>query len=157
MPKIGQAAPDFELLNQDGQSVRLSGFRGKIVVIFAFPKANTMGCNNQACSFRDVFPQIESQNAVVLGVSSDDVETLARWKQLKGLQYDLLSDPDHKMLEAWDAWGFKILIVKLPISATRSYWVIDEQGILVDQKIGVGPQESVDKALATVERLAATA
>ena len=155
MPIIGHPAPDFELLNQDGESVRLGDFRGRRVIIFAFPKANTMGCNNQACSFRDVFPQIESHNAVVLGVSSDSVETLALWKQRKGLQYDLLSDPDHKMLDAWDAWGFNLFIIKLPISATRSYWVIDEQGILVDQQIGVRPQESVDRALAAVERLAA--
>ena len=155
MPQVGQAAPDFELLNQDGEAVRLSDYRGRRVIIFAFPKANTMGCNNQACSFRDVFPQIESQNAVVLGVSSDSVETLAAWKQRKQLQYELLADPDHKMLDAWDAWGFNLFIIKLPISATRSYWVIDEDGILVEQQIGVRPQESVDKALAAVARLAA--
>ena len=153
MPTIGQAAPDFELLNQDGKPVRLSDYRGARVIIFAFPKANTMGCNNQACSFRDAFPQIEAQNAVVLGVSSDSVDVLAGWKRRQKLQYDLLSDPDHKMLDAWDAWGFKLFFVKLPISATRSYWVIDEQGILVDQQVGVRPQESVDKALAAVAGL----
>ena len=153
MPIVGEMAPDFELLNQDGDAVKLSQHRGKRVVIFAFPKANTMGCNNQACSFRDVFPQIKAQNAVVLGVSSDSVAVLAGWKKRQQLQYDLLSDPDHKMLEAWDAWGFNLFIVKLPISATRSYWVIDEAGILVDQQIGVRPRESVEKALAAVDRL----
>ena len=157
MPTIGAAAPDFELRNQDGRVVRLRDFRGRRVIIFAFPKANTISCNNQACSFRDVFPQIESRNAVVLGVSSDSVETLARWKQAKQLQYDLLSDPEHTMLDAWDAWGLKIFIIKLPVQATRSYWVIDEDGILVDQQIGVGPRDSVKKALAAVERLAASA
>lgn len=154
MPAIGEAAPDFALQNQDDETLRLSDFCGKRVIIFAFPKANTMGCNNQACSFRDVFPQIESHNAVVLGVSADSVAELARWKQRKALQYDLLSDPDHKMLDAWDAWGISLLLFKLPLGATRSYWVIDEQGILVDQQIGVRPKESVDKALAAVERLA---
>ena len=153
MPTIGELAPDFELQNQDGEPVKLSDYHGKRVIIFAFPKANTSGCNNQACSFRDVFPQIEAQNAVVLGVSSDSVDVLARWKKRQQLQYDLLSDPDHKMLDAWDAWGFKLLIIKLPISATRSYWVIDESGILVEQQVGVRPQESVEKALAAVERL----
>ena len=153
MPTLGQAAPDFELLNQAGDMVRLSDYRGSRVIIFAFPKANTMGCNNQACSFRDVFPRIEAHKAVVLGVSSDSVDTLAAWKRRQNLQYDLLSDPDHKMLDAWDAWGFNLLFIKLPVSATRSYWVIDEHGILVDQQIGVRPQESVDKALAAVERL----
>ena len=155
MPRVGEMAPDFALLNQDGVTVRLSDYRGRRVIIFAFPKANTMGCNNQACSFRDVFPRIESHDAVVLGVSSDSVEELAGWKKLKRLQYDLLSDPDHKMLDAWDAWGINLLIVKLPISATRSYWVINENGILVEQQIGVRPQESVDKALAAIERLSA--
>lgn len=153
MPTVGEIAPDFELLNQAGQAVRLSDYRGSRVIVFAFPKANTMGCNQQACSFRDVFPHIESHNAVVLGVSSDSVDTLAEWKARKNLQYDLLSDPDHKMLDAWDAWGFNLLFIKLPISATRSYWVIDEHGILVDQQIGARPQESVDKALAAVEKL----
>ena len=153
MPTVGQAAPDFELLNQDGKSVRLSDFRGRRVIIFAFPKANTMACNNQACSFRDVYPQIESHSAVVLGVSADSVDLLAGWKRRQKLQYDLLSDPDHKMLEAWEAWGFNLFIIKLPIAATRSYWVIDEHGILVDQQIGVRPKESVDKALAAVEGL----
>ncbi|MCY3833830.1 MAG: peroxiredoxin [Chloroflexi bacterium] len=153
MPSVGEIVPDFELLNQNGQAVRLSDYRGSRVIIFAFPKANTMGCNNQACSFRDVFPRIESHNAIVLGVSSDSVDTLAEWKERKNLQYDLLSDPDHKMLDAWDAWGFNLLFIKLPISATRSYWVIDERGILVDQQIGVRPQESVDKALTAVEGL----
>lgn len=154
MPDIGKIAPDFELKNQDNELVRLSDFRGKRVIIFAFPKANTMGCNNQACSFRDVFPQIASKNALVFGVSSDSTTTLASWKKRKQLQYDLLSDPQHKMLDAWEAWGIDLKLFKLPLGATRSYWVIDEKGILVDQQIGVRPAESVEKALASVERIA---
>lgn len=153
MPTVGELVPDFTLRNQDGETVRLRDFRGQRVIIFAFPKANTMGCNNQACSFRDVFPQVEAGNAVLLGVSSDSVEVLAGWKRRQQLPYDLLSDPEHKMLEAWDAWGVKLFFIKLPIAAARSYWVIDEDGILIDQQIGVRPQESVEKALAAVERL----
>ena len=153
MPTVGQPAPDFSLRNQNEEEVKLSDFRGRNVVIFAFPKANTMSCNKQACSFRDMFPQITARNAVVLGVSSDKAATLAAWKQRQKLQYDLLSDPDHQMLEAWDAWGFDLKLFKLPIGATRSYWVIDEAGVLVDQQIGVRPQESVDKAMAAVESL----
>lgn len=154
MPDIGKMAPDFELKNQDNKLVRLSDYRGKRVVIFAFPKANTMGCNNQACSFRDVFPQIASKNALVFGVSSDSTSTLAAWKKRQQLQYDILSDPQHKMLDAWGAWGIDLKLFKLPLGATRSYWVIDEKGILVDQQIGVRPAESVEKALASVEKIA---
>ena len=152
MPTIGQLAPDFELMNQDGQLIKLSDYRGKKVILFAFPKANTPGCNNQACSFRDIFPQLESYNAVVLGISADSVEELKSWKTMKNLPYDLLSDPEHKVLDAWDAWGINLIIIKLSIAATRSYWVIDENGILINQQIGVRPEESVKKALAAVKK-----
>lgn len=151
MPAIGEPAPDFELQNQAGKKIKLSDYRGKKVVIFAFPKANTSGCNQQACSFRDAWPQIEAKDAVVLGVSADSVDELAAWKTLKKLPYDLLSDPDHKMLTAWGAWGIDLRIFKLPGAATRSCWVVDEQGILVEQQIGIRPRESVEKALAAVQ------
>ncbi len=150
MPNIGQQAPDFELQNQEGKTVRLSDLRGKKVVIFAFPKANTGGCNAQACAFRDELPRMESQNAVVFGVSTDSVETLKGWKQNKKLTYDLLSDPNHTFLEAWGAWGMPILsIIKIPM-AMRSYWVIDEEGKVIASQVGVGPSDSVEKALKAI-------
>ncbi len=155
MPATGQPAPQFALRNQDGQLVRLSDFRGRRVIIFAFPKANTMGCTNQACGFRDALPQIEANDAVVLGISADSESTLAKWKAERSLQYDLLSDPEHNMLDEWGAWGLDMRLIKLPM-ITRSYWVIDEDGILVEQQIGVRPQASVEKALAAVEGLAQT-
>ena len=100
MPDIGEQAPDFELKNQNGQTVKLSDYRGKKVVLFAFPKAGTSGCTTQACGLRDEFPQIESANATVLGLSPDMPEELLKWKQDENLPYDLLSDPDHAVLEA---------------------------------------------------------
>ena len=155
MPNVGQQAPDFELQNQEGQTVRLSDLRGKKVVIFAFPKANTGGCNAQACAFRNELPRMESNNAVVFGVSSDSVETLKGWKQSKKLTYDLLSDPDHTFLEAWGAWGMPVLsIIKIPV-AMRSYWVIDEEGKVIASQVGVGPSDSVEKALKAVGATAA--
>lgn len=155
MPNVGQQAPDFELLNQDGKTVHLSDYRGKKVVIFAFPKANTGGCNAQACAFRDELPRLESKNAVVLGVSTDSVETLKDWKQSKKLQYDLLSDPHHKFLEAWGAWGVPVVsIIKIPM-AMRSYWVIDENGKVIASQVGVSPTDSVEKALKDVGALGA--
>ena len=150
MLKVGQQAPDFNLLNQDKETVRLSDYRGKQVILFAFPKANTPGCNNQACGFRDVFPEIQALNAVVLGISPDSTEDLLAWKQLKNLQYDLLSDPDHKILNEWGAWGKKVLgIIPLPF-ATRSFWAIDEEGIIEAMEIGVSPGNSVKHALQAI-------
>ncbi len=150
MVAIGDAVPDFELINQEGQPVHLSDYRGQKLVIFAFPKANTLGCNQQACSFRDDFPRFESANAAVLGISTDSVDDLKRWKQSKRLTYDLLSDPDHRVLAMLGAWNTRVLgLFPLPIT-TRSYWVIDELGVLVDMKIGIGPNASVEQALAAV-------
>jgi len=151
MVQIGEIAPDFTLLNQDKQRINLSDYRGKKVVLFAFPKANTPGCNNQACNFRDEFPQIESANAVVLGISTDSPETLKQWQESKNLPYDLLSDPDHAVLEAWDAWGMKVAVISLPV-ATRSYWVIDEAGKIIDMQVGVAPKKSVEQAIIALQK-----
>ena len=152
MPDIGVQAPDFALTNQDGKTIRLSYYRGKKVILFAFPQAFTMGCNNQACGFRDQFPKIEAGNAVVLGISPDKPETLKSWKQEKNLQYDLLSDPDHKVLDAWSAWGRSLLgLVTLP-RTTRSVWVIGENGHVIDAQVGITPGESVRRALAAIEK-----
>lgn len=149
MPAVGQTAPNFMLTNQDGQTVNLTDYRGKKVVIFAFPKANTGGCNAQACSFRDEFPRIEAGSAVVLGVSTDSPETLKQWKARLNLPYDLLSDPDMTMLQAWDARGSILGLIKLP-AASRSVWVLDENGVVLEAQVGIGPQASVDRALSVL-------
>ena len=156
MPTIGERAPDFALPNQDGEIVRLSDLRGKKVVIFAFPHANTGGCNAQACGFRDEFEAFHTSNAVILGISADSPETLREWKQNKSLPYDLLSDGDHAVLQAWGAWGIPLFgIIRVPM-INRSYWVIDEQGVLIDQQINIAPGASVSKALNAVARAVAT-
>ena len=155
MPQIGDIAPDFELLNQDGQRVRLSDFRGKRVVLFAFPKADTPGCTAQACGFRDEWREISSANAVVLGLSTDAPAALQKWKQSKALPYDLLSDPTHAVLNDWGAWGASLMgLVKLPI-ASRSVWVIDEHGKVIEARVNIGPTESVQQALKVLETLPA--
>ena len=147
MPDIGETAPDFELLNQDSLTVRLKKYRGRKVIIFAFPQANTPNCTTQACGFRDQFPQIEASGAVILGISPDKPDTLKRWKIDNKLQYDLLSDPDHTVLSEWDAWGKRVMgIVKLR-RVNRSYWLLDEEGVVIDMKSGVSPEQSVTRAL----------
>lgn len=147
MPTIGEQAPDFELLNQNGQPVKLSDFRGKRVVMFAYPKAGTPGCTTQACGFRDVFPKIEAGNAVVLGLSPDKPADLLKWKQAENLPYDLLSDPNHAVLEAWGAWGERSMYGKKFMGVIRSHWVIDENGVVQDEQVKVSPQDSVERAV----------
>lgn len=153
MPAKGQQAPDFELLNQDDKPVKLSDYRGKRVILFAYPKAATPGCTTQACGFRDRFPKIEAANAVVLGISPDSPKDLKKWKAEENLPYDLLSDPEHSVLEAWGAWGERSMYGRKFMGVIRSHWVIDEDGKVVDEQLKISPQDSIEKGVAAVEGL----
>jgi len=146
MPAVGEQAPDFALPNQDGDTVRLSDFRGQKVLLFAFPKAGTSGCTAQACGLRDAFPRIEASNAVVLGLSPDPPAALKKWKQDEDLPYDLLSDPDHRVLEEWGVWGEKSMYGNTYMGVLRSHWIIDEQGRIADAQVKVSPADSVARA-----------
>jgi len=146
MPAVGEKAPDFELKNQDGETVRLSDYRGQKVVLFAFPKAGTSGCTAQACGLRDAFPRLEAVNAVVLGLSPDQPADLKKWQQEENLPYDLLSDPDHRVLDEWGVWGEKSMYGKTYMGVIRSHWIIDENGIIADAQVKVSPAESVERA-----------
>lgn len=148
MPEIGELAPDFELPNQDGKPIKLSDLRGKKVIMFAFPRADTPGCTTQACGFRDNFPNLQVEGAVVLGISNDPPQDLLKWKQKEHLPYDLLSDTEHQVLEAWGAWGEKSNYGKTYMGTIRSHWVMDETGHVIDARIKVKPEDSVRLAVA---------
>lgn len=151
MIQIGDPAPDFALPNQDGETVRLRDLRGKKVVLFAYPKANTGGCTKQACGFRDHMPQIADAGAVVLGISPDRPAALRTWKEKEGLPYDLLSDPEHEVLEALGAWGEKSMYGKKYMGVVRSHFIFGEDGTVLDAQIKVSPAESVERATAFLE------
>ena len=150
MPSVGEKAPDFELPNQDGKLIKLSDFLGKKVILFAYPKADTPGCTTQACGFRDNFPKIQADNAVVLGISADAPKDQLKWKQKQNLPYDLLSDVDHKVLEAWGIWGEKTNYGKTYFGITRSHWVIDENGVVIDEQIKISPENSIAQAIGAI-------
>lgn len=150
MPAKGEMAPDFELLDQDGNKVKLSDFRGKKVILFAYPRADTPGCTTQACGFRDVFPRIQKVNAVVMGISPDQPEDLRKWKDKINLPYTLLADPETNVLNAYGAWGLKVMFGKSVQGVTRSHWVIDEEGRVIDEQIKISPEDSVKQALAVL-------
>ncbi len=151
MLTIGDAAPEFELLSDEGQPVKLSDFRGQKVILFFYPKAATPGCTTQACGFRDNFPTIEAHGATVLGVSPDSPEKLARWRAKEGFPYLLLSDPEHEAAEAYGVWGEKKMYGRSYMGIIRSHFVVDEAGKLADVQFKVSPKNSIARAVKFVE------
>ena len=148
---IGDMAPDFEALTDEGVTVRLSGYLGKRVVLYFYPKDDTSGCTKQACGFRDSYPMIEEKNAVVLGVSPDGVESHQKFKSKYDLPFTLLVDGDHAIAEAYGTWGEKSMYGRTYMGIIRSHFVIDETGKLIDVQYKISPQKSVSAALNTIE------
>jgi peroxiredoxin Q/BCP len=148
---VGDLAPDFELPDETGKKHKLSDYRGRRIVLYFYPADNTSGCTKQACGFRDAYPEIEEQNAVVLGVSPDGAESHRKFKTKYNLPFVLLSDVDHKVMNRYGAWGEKSLYGIKTIGVIRSHFVIDETGHIVDVKLKVRAVDSVTKALATLK------
>ncbi len=148
MLQIGDTAPDFELLTDEAVPLRLSDLRGRRVILFFYPKADTPGCTKQACGFRDQFPRIETAAATVIGLSPDQPKALAKWKAKEQLPYTLVSDPDHEVADAYGAWGEKSLYGKSYMGILRGHAVIGPDGTLEDLRLGIKPDESVESAVA---------
>ena len=127
---IGAPAPQFSLQNQDGQTVSLSDFKGKTVVVYFYPKGLTPGCTDQACGLRDSHGDLASRNTVVLGLSPDPVAKLAKFRDKHGLNFDLLSDEDHAVAEAFGVWQLKKFMGKEYMGVVRTTFIIDGEGKL---------------------------
>jgi thioredoxin-dependent peroxiredoxin len=140
--KAGDPAPDFDTVNDSDEKVSLRDLRGKRVVLYFYPKDDTPGCTQQACGFRDSYPQIEASNAVVLGVSPDNVKAHQRFKSKYDLPFPLLVDTDHKIAEAYGVWREKSMYGRKYMGILRSHFVIDEQGKVVDVQYNVKPKDS---------------
>ena len=131
MLQEGVAAPDFTLPGDGGGEVTLSGFRGKRVVLYFYPKDDTPGCTTEACNFRDDYSEVLAAGAVVLGVSPDTAQSHDKFKSKYELPFPLLSDPDHHVAELYGAWGEKKLFGRTYMGMIRSTFVIDEVGTLI--------------------------
>ncbi|MDN5806375.1 MAG: thioredoxin-dependent thiol peroxidase [Brevibacterium sp.] len=130
MPRmsVGDTAPDFTLVNQDGKSVSLSDFKGQRVVVYFYPAAMTPGCTTEACDFRDSLSALSAAGLVVLGISPDKPEKLKKFIEKEGLNFDLLSDEDKTMMEEWGAFGEKKNYGKVVQGVIRSTLVVDAEG-----------------------------
>lgn len=126
----GTAAPDFSLLDQDGETLRLSDLRGQKIVLYFYPAAMTPGCTTQACDFRDSIASLEGAGYRVIGVSRDEPAKLAEFRERDGLRFTLLSDPDHAVHTAYGVWGEKMNYGKVVEGVIRSTFVIDAAGAI---------------------------
>lgn len=149
--QTGDMAPDFEAVTDSGDSVKLSDYRGQRVVLYFYPKDDTSGCTTQACSFRDNYDEIQEKNAVILGVSPDGVESHQKFKSKYDLPFTLLVDEDHSIAEAYGVWGERSMYGRKFMGITRSHFVIDEEGKIVDTQYKVSPKESAPKAMNVLE------
>jgi len=154
MLDVGQAAPDFRLMDQDGQTRSLSGVRGQWVVVFFYPKDDTPGCTKEACAFRDALPRFEGLNAVVWGVSANNERDHQKFARKYDLNFPLLVDPDRAMIEAYGAWTEKSMYGKTYMGVPRITYVIDPEGRVAKVWPKVSPEEhaaEVAEALAQLQ------
>jgi peroxiredoxin Q/BCP len=128
--EAGQAAPAFQLPDQDGKHVSLSDFSGKNVIIYFYPAAMTPGCTTQACDFRDSLASLQAAGYVVLGISKDTPAKLKKFEEKEGLTFPLLSDPDLTVHNAYAAFGEKSMYGKIVQGVIRSTFVVAPDGTL---------------------------
>jgi peroxiredoxin Q/BCP len=146
---VGSEAPDFALPSADGE-VRLSDFRGRLVVLYFYPKDMTPTCTQQACDFRDAYGELTKHGAVVIGVSTDEVERHVRFRDKYGLPYLLLSDTDHKVCEKYGVWQQKKLYGREYMGIVRSTFLIDEKGVLIREWRNVRLKGHIDAILEAI-------
>ena len=150
MIKTGDKAPDFELPDHDGTPVRLSSLRGRPVVLYFYPKADTPGCTTQACGIRDHRGDYEAAGVTVLGVSPDPVSAIAKFHDKQDLNFTLLADADHAVAEEYGVWAEKSMYGRTYWGALRATFVIDPDGNVAKVFPKVSPKthdEIVLKAL----------
>jgi peroxiredoxin Q/BCP len=148
--EVGDKAPAFALKDQHGELVRLSGFKGRRVVVYFYPKADTPGCTQQSCNLQDAFPQLKKLKAAVVGISPDTVEKQKKFADKYGLKFQLLADTEHKVAESWGVWGEKSLYGRKFMGIVRSAFVVDEKGKLAGVFYKVSPKDTVPKAEAVL-------
>src|SRR5579859_5458909 len=141
----GDPAPDFTLLDADGQPVSLSSYRGQRVIVYFYPAAMTPGCTKEACDFRDNLAELNGQGITVLGISPDQPAKLAKFRDKEGLTFPLLSDPDRATLEAYGAYGEKKLYGKTMVGVIRSTFVVGADGKIDKALYGVKATGHVDR------------
>lgn len=146
----GQEAPDFELKNDAGETVRLSAFRGTPIVLYFYPKDDTPGCTTQACGIRDAYGEFERAGAIVFGVSPDNERSHGKFREKYDLPFNLLADTDHAVAEQYGVWGERSFMGKSYMGVSRSTFVIGSDGAVKKVFPKVKPAEHAADVLAAL-------
>lgn len=145
--KVGDKAPEFSAKDQDGNSISLSDYKGKKLVVFFYPKASTPGCTAEACNLNDNYERFKSQGYEILGVSADSAKRQSNFKNKYGFKYPLLADEDKSVIEAFGVWGPKKFMGRTFDGIHRTTFVIDENGIIEDVITKVKTKAHTDQIL----------
>ena len=147
---VGAKAPEIKLNDDAGNAFKLSALKGKTVVLFFYPKADTPGCTKEACEFRDAGPTFTKKDTVILGISPDDAQAQAKFKTKFGLPYLLLCDTEHAVAEAYGVWKEKSMYGKKYMGIERTTFVIGADGKIVKIFDKVKPEGHAEQVLAAL-------
>ena len=151
MLTVGEKAPEFTLQDKDGNTVSLSDFAGKKVVVYFYPKDNTPGCTRQACAFAAAYEEFKTLDAVVIGVSKDSAASHQKFAEKHGLPFLLLSDPELQAIQAYGVWQEKKLYGKVSMGVVRTTYVIDEHGVIEKAMPKVKPDTNAADVLSYLQ------
>lgn len=147
MLEVGTKAPDFTLPDKDGNSVSLSDFLGKKVVLYFYPRDNTPGCTRQACAFAANYDKFKEKDVVVIGISKDSTASHQKFADKYNLPFILLSDTELAAIQSYDVWKEKKLYGKVSMGVVRSTYIIDENGVIEKSMSKVKPDTNAEDIL----------
>jgi peroxiredoxin Q/BCP len=150
LPTVGEQAPDFEALTDEGEFMHLSDHQGKVVVLYFYPRADTPGCTKEACGFRDDYSAYEDARVVILGVSPDSVKDQAKFKKKFELPFTLLADEDHEIADQYSVWGQKNFMGRKYEGVHRTTFLIGKDGKILAVFEKVKPAEHSEEILASI-------
>lgn len=151
MLEVGTKAPVFTLPDQNGKIHSLEDYRGQKVILYFYPKDNTPGCIKQACGYSERYPQFMEKGVEILGVSKDTVASHKRFEEKQGLTFTLLSDPERKVIQAYDVWKEKKNYGKVSMGVVRTTYLIDEEGVIIRANDKVKAADDPENMLGEVE------
>lgn len=148
-------APNFSLQDQNGATLALSDYAGKWLVLYFYPKDDTPGCTTEACSFRDMYHELQNEGVAVVGVSKDSVASHAKFAEKFHLNFPILSDPDHSVMELYAAWGERNMYGRKFLGTLRKTFIINPAGEIVKEYPKVTPKQHADEILRDLAALKA--